>query len=75
MLSSKIVGDQVYRCTGAEPYTRVDGSMTELEIWESECARCGQLFTFKCPKGASRFSPNRRCEKHKRPGIKVRRVA
>lgn len=62
---------QTYRCVGEEPYTRRDGTDTTLMVWESECAKCGQAFKFKTPVAASKFIPNRRCAKHKRPGARV----
>ncbi len=62
---------QRYRCIGIEPHTRADGSATSLATWESECAECGDTFSFETPELASKFNPNRRCEKHRRRGVKV----
>lgn len=59
---------QAYVAVSREPYTRRDGSTTELVVWESLCARCGEPFTFKTPTGASKWQPNRRCHEHRRPG-------
>lgn len=67
---------QLYRRIGSKPHirrdgseTRRDGSETKLAIWESRCAECGEMFKFTSPALAKVFWPNRRCFKHRRPGI------
>lgn len=61
---------QDYKLVETLPYVRVsDGTETELAIWESSCAKCGEPFRFARPTEASEFHPNRRCRKHRRPGI------
>lgn len=61
---------QAFVCVAVEPYTRRDGSKTRLVVLQSACWQCGALFRFKIPFGCSydRVEPNRRCDKHKRPG-------
>lgn len=61
---------QVYRLIAREPYTRKDGWQTTLLVWSSPCAQCGSLFQLRSPI-RGRFQPNRRCQKHKRPGVRV----
>ena len=75
-MSTEIYKGQIYRCVGSEPYIRRrNGSVMELKLWESECTDCGQLFVFKSPSRYSTFKPSRRCEEHKKPRLRVRRVA
>lgn len=63
---------QLYYFDRTEPYTRVDGSQTQLHVWVSHCAHCGEPFECRTPAKAGRFQPNRRCAEHKRPGSRVR---
>jgi hypothetical protein len=48
-----------------------NGRTTELIRWRSQCAECGSDFTFSAPANSRKFEPNRRCQKHKRPGHRV----
>lgn len=66
---------QFYRLIDNEPHTCRDGRETLLGLWETECAVCGESFLFRIPLRASRFEPNRRCQKHKRPGHRVKGAA
>lgn len=66
-----IHGGQVYFAAGLEPYTRRDGSETHLVRIVSRCAECSAEFEFRVPQGASEFSPRRRCDKHKKSGVRV----
>jgi hypothetical protein len=68
----KLIGDQVYELARTEPHIRRDGTETELAVWQSHCAQCGEPFEFRAPSKASKFEPNRRCAKHKRPGARVK---
>lgn len=61
---------QRYTCTAAVPFTRRDGTVSAVLTWQSDCAECGAAFSFKM--GATKFEPNRRCAKHKRPGQRVK---
>jgi hypothetical protein len=63
---------QHYSLTGTVPHTCRDGRETELEVWRSTCANCGEPFDCMRPAKAKRFEPNRRCQKHKRPGQRVK---
>jgi hypothetical protein len=71
MATEKVCNGQVYVSVGEEPYERKDGTMTTLTIWRSNCAACGEPFDVKISSAASKFIANRRCEKHKRPGLRV----
>ena len=51
---------------------RKDGSVAIILHWQSPCAQCGAPFRFTTPAAASKFQPNRRCSKHKRPGQRVK---
>jgi hypothetical protein len=64
---------QWYQCVGFEPYVRRDGVTITLTVLESRCAKCSGAFITKT---SSVLEPtswlSRRCDKHKRPGVKVR---
>jgi hypothetical protein len=64
---------QVYGRLGQIPHTCRDGRETNLVVWGSFCARCRAKFTFTTPAGASKFQPNRRCQRCKRQGQCVRK--
>lgn len=66
-----IKNGQSYRVVNFQPYVRYDGSKTELVCFVSRCADCGYGYEFKLPQGATRFEPRRRCDQHKKPGVKV----
>jgi hypothetical protein len=68
---SRIFDGQSYHLVKSEPYTRLDGGKTTLSVWQSNCPVCGAPFEVRTPANASKFQPNRRCSKHKRPGIRV----
>lgn len=63
---------QTYVAVDLRPYERQDGTLTTLVVWRSRCARCDKPFELQTPLGAARFEPNRRCQKHKRPGHRVK---
>jgi hypothetical protein len=65
--------EQKYECVREMPYQRKDGSISALEVWRSRCAKCGEWFETMRPLGASKFQPNRRCQKHKHPGSEPKR--
>ena len=67
----RIFQGQAYRVIGKKAYVRQDESRTRLICWQSHCAQCGEAFTFWTPAQAKKFSPNRRCEAHKQPGVRV----
>ncbi len=64
--------EQEYRCIGVTAHERANGRMTELAIWESRCPECGDPFTFQTSVTRGIVSPNRRCARHRKPGIKVK---
>ena len=55
--------------------TRRDGTVATILVWQSPCATCGEPFTMTAPAAATNFQPNRRCQKHKRPGQRVKGAA
>lgn len=69
----EVYDGQVYRLVELRPYTRRNGTETTLAVWRSCCAKCGDEFELITPTEASKFSPNRRCKEHRRPGAKVRK--
>jgi hypothetical protein len=70
-VTRRISDRQLYTLVASEPFIRRDGRQTVLAIWQSHCAQCGQCFEFKRPTRAVKFQPNRRCQLHKRPGVRV----
>jgi len=68
------IQEQEYVLYDSEPYTRADGSSTILLVWQSHCASCGDEFFISTPLGFT-TGQSRRCEKHREPGKKVRKVA
>jgi hypothetical protein len=64
---------QHYRQVGVRPHVCRDGRETELAIWRSHCATCGESFEFAAPATSTKFEPNRRCQRCKRPGSWVSR--
>jgi len=63
---------QVYGRMGVLPHTCRNGRETTLIIWGSFCATCGDRYTFTVPGLSKKFQPNRRCQRCKRPGRRVR---
>jgi rRNA maturation protein Nop10 len=70
---SRLYNGQPYELIRIEPYTRLHGSDATLLVWRSKCPTCGEAFEVRTPSRARRFEPNRRCQKHKRPGVRVNR--
>lgn len=62
---------QPYQLVETVPHRRRDGTLTTLSQWASICAQCGAPFMTTTPTEAEAFKPNRRCQKHKRPGQRV----
>ena len=63
---------QLYTVTASFKRERRDGTLATILQWTSPCAECGAPFTFTTPALSAKFEPNRRCQKHKRPGHRVR---
>lgn len=63
---------RLFRLVALVPYTRRDGSETELAVWEGACVVCGQPFTVSTPKPnpsgrvISKSFERTRCDEHKR---------
>src|SRR6516164_3041009 len=72
-MTTKFYDGQRYELVRTEAYTRRDGSETTLSVWQSECPVCGEAIEVRTPKRARKFEPNRRCRKHRRPGVRVNR--
>lgn len=70
-VTRRISNRQPYTLVALEPHIRRDGWQTVLESWQSHCAQCGKCFEFKRPTRTVKFQPNRRCQLHKRPGVRV----
>ena len=66
---------QCYTVTSKFNRTRRDGSEAVILVWEAPCATCGKPFTITTPAAAQKFQPKRRCQKHKRPGQRVKGTA
>lgn len=65
-------GRQKYSCVGFRGYTNRAGHTSTLAICRSRCAACGEHFEFMTTLGAwRRREVNRRCARHKRPGVGV----
>lgn len=71
-MSARIHKGQWYVEAGRFDRQRCDGSTATIITWSSQCADCAGWFTFTTPARSSKFQPNRRCQKHKRPGHRVR---
>jgi rRNA maturation protein Nop10 len=72
-MNTKFYDGQRYELIRTEPYRRTVGSDTMLAVSRSMCPTCGEAFEVSTPSRARRFEPNRRCEKHRRPGVRVNR--
>lgn len=64
---------QRYTCLGSKPHTNRNGEIVTLVRWRSLCATCKKPFEAALVDGSS-ASLSRRCQKHKKPGVPVKRV-
>ena len=62
---TKAQGIQVYQKIGEEPYTRLDGNLSKVITWRTECPKCGAVFSVKSGQKFPKY-PRRRCEKCRR---------
>jgi hypothetical protein len=63
---------QLYRRIAVYPYIRADGNVRQLATRESQCPVCGEHFTIQTTARVRKLrQPNRRCDRHKRPGSRV----
>lgn len=65
-----MLDDQAFELVGTKPHIRVDGTRTELLVWNSECASCNG--PFECCTPGIGTTMNRRCSDCKRPGKPVK---
>ncbi len=65
---------QFYTAIESFERTNARGGTSIILRWLSCCAQCGEVFYITTPAASSKFEPNRRCQKHKRPGARVREV-
>src|ERR1700730_7655990 len=66
---------QAYRCVDYAPYISADGRGSIWLVLESRCAVCHARFRYKTTRsaiGSDHF--NRRCARHKMPGLPVARA-
>lgn len=63
-----------FHCVEMRDYTRLDGKPSGIAVIVSACVKCGEVFEFMRSKNYQKFSPNRRCEAHKSPRHKVKKV-
>lgn len=70
---SRYYDGQRYQLIGFEPHTKRDGEETVLACWASNCAECGQPFSLATVARATKFSPSRRCQRCKQPGVRVKK--
>jgi hypothetical protein len=69
----RMIGSQEFLCVGFKPHRKRDGTETQLAVVKAKCARCRKTFLQDMAVMGARFYPNRRCEAHRRPGLKVGR--
>ena len=60
---------QRFVVVGSMLHRREDGERVPLIRWRSHCPTCGEVF--ECATSLKAKYPNRRCEKHHRPGLAV----
>lgn len=70
----RVYKGQFYQVVTTSNRVRRDGTMATILHWQSPCAECGEPFLLTTPAASSKFEPNRRCQKHKRPGQRVKQV-
>jgi hypothetical protein len=67
----RTVGQQTYHRIGERPYVTRKGRKTVLLVWSTKCVDCGRDFETTSPLRARKFEPARRCEAHRRPGVRA----
>ena len=68
-----VIKGQVYARGLDSPHVTRDGRTTTLVGLKSRCAECGAPFEFTTTEWAmAKGNLNRRCQKHKKPGKKVK---
>jgi hypothetical protein len=64
-------GGQSYECVAIKPTTRKDGTPSSFAVLRSKCVECEADFTCTSALRGAVFQPNRRCGKHKMPGVRA----
>lgn len=64
---------QRYVRIGEFKRARSDGTFATIIRWQSHCAQCGAPFEISTVAESSKWQPSRRCQIHKRPGVRVRK--
>ena len=65
-------GVQRYECVAIRPHQRIDGRMTKVAVWITDCPECGEAFEVVCTTSITRGPENRRCPLHRAPGERVK---
>lgn len=63
--------DQKYLMVGSRLYDKSDGTRVPLLIWETRCPECDVVF--ECQTRLKEAWPTRRCQKHRKPGLAVKK--
>lgn len=73
-LAAVSLGGQKFTLVRYEPYTNKKGKSIPLAVWEAECAEdgCSNTFEVKCPAHTGLRADRRRCDVHRRPGVKAK---
>jgi hypothetical protein len=66
-----MLDDQSYELRGSKPHRKADGTMTELLVWETACATCGEGFEALTPVKLCN-TLTRRCPNCRKPGKPVK---
>ena len=64
---------QLYAKTGTRSHVRQDGTITELIVWRTHCAKCGTMFEVMTKENPKYLT--RRCHEHTARGGKVKHNA
>ena len=64
-------GGQLYARIGIRPYIRQGGIKSELTVWLTHCADCGELFEVATAEQIPKY-PTRRCPRHASKGRRVK---
>lgn len=77
IMNSKIVvflGYQRFKCVGIKEYRKKNSRVVPLLIMQSYCPDCGRKYETMIRKKVfkSTWSLNRRCDKCKKPGVRIR---
>ena len=78
--SDLMIGDviesagQEYQFTGLRQHEKANGEWTAVLVFRSWCAECGAEFECTATqRSLEKGALSRRCNEHKRPGVRVRR--